>query len=165
MGDQNIVQGKIRNVQFHSTTSEILCWRSLQTCKLLENMNVIESYIETIKILDIKCHLMGSRAILDMLMATFEAENNRLQRYSCIGVQQAYDIYLSYSNSANPSQRVSDKNHKKAFKEFLCHPKYGLCIYIYDNQIFLRRDDVDLDVFFKFQLSNVDNPDKKKDLI
>ena len=89
VGEQNIVQGKIRNAQVHSTTGEILCWRSLQTCKLLENMNVIESYIETIKILDIKCHLMGSRAILDMLMATFEAENNPLQLYSCIGPKQA----------------------------------------------------------------------------
>ena len=73
-------------------------------------------------------------------MATFDAKNGLLQRHSCICMQQAYEIYLSYSNSANPSLRITDKNRKRALKEFLHHPKYGLCIYIYDSQIIRRHD-------------------------
>ena len=141
-------RAQVRSDQFH-LGDEILYWRSLQTCLLVDNMEVLERHIRTVKHCNILGHLKGARSILDMLLMTSESSDGLTKRESCICLHRAYKIYLSHSNIADPALYVRDKNHKRAFKEFLCHPKYGLCIYIYENQIILKPDFVDLDKFFE----------------
>ena len=50
--------------------------------------------------------------------------------------------------------QLSSKDERKRFKELLCHPRYGLCIYITENQcnkkfIVLRPDEFDLELFLE----------------
>ena len=40
------------------------------------------------------------------------------------------------------------KHEKKRFKELICHPQYGLCVYvIMDKFVVLRSDDIDMEEF------------------
>ena len=153
MACRNNVRTKIRSSQIKSGDN-IIFWRSLQTCKLVENMDVLERHIKAIKNVDILGHLKATTAILEMLMATSQSGDGLLKRVSCISLDKAYNLYLSYANVPNPHLLVKDRNYKQSFKEFICHPKYGLCIYIYENTIILRPDDIDLDKFFILQHAN-----------
>ena len=43
---------------------------------------------------------------------------------------------------------------KKRFRELICHPKYGLCVYIVmDKFILLRSDDIDLEFSWKTSIN------------
>lgn len=45
---------------------------------------------------------------------------------------------------------LADRHKKKMFTDLICHPKYGLPVYVVQNQyIVLRSGEVDLDLFLE----------------
>ena len=61
----------------------------------------------------------------------------------------AFSLFLSYQEYER-ARRLSDHGRKMEFKEFLCHPKYGIPVYILSNKFTaLRSYDVDYKELFK----------------
>ena len=68
-------------------------------------------------------------------------------------VDEGFSLFASY-NLKSSIKQPNSKDERKRFKELLCHPRYGLCIYITENHcnkkfIVLRPDEFDLELFLE----------------
>ena len=125
-------------------------WKSLQACRLSENMTVIDDHIRRINSPQILGHLKAMKAILEMLFTTSPGDDDKLCRTTVIPFDYGYQLYLSYSY-VNPEGLMNNFEYRNDFKVFLCHEKFGLCVYIFQGNIILKPDDIDLDNLFKLQ--------------
>lgn len=133
---------------------------SQQTCALSENETILSTRIDSLeghvnKIAEKFSptetnvnNLKGLRAIFQILMANIDC-NDRTTRCSYMDFEEAFAMFLSF----HPSKTTGSlKNHeeKKAFKELLCHPNYGLAVYIILNKfIVLKSSETDLEYFME----------------
>ena len=116
--------------------------KSLQTCYLKDNMKVLDEHIAKLNLEETLSHLRGLKAVLQMLQGQLPNEN-------FMDFNEAFALFLSYSKDTS-SLDLGERHKRKRFKELLCHPKYGLCIYVVmEKFIVLRADDVDLEFFFE----------------
>ena len=102
--------------------------------------------IERIKQPVLRGHIRGARAVLEMLLCA-PLSGDICRRRSFLSFDHAYEIFLSINPVPEYSHNAEMRRH---FREFICSEKYGLCVYIYKDQILLRSDDVDLDGFLSF---------------
>ncbi|CAB4016395.1 Hypothetical predicted protein [Paramuricea clavata] len=105
---------------------------SLQSCKLKENLSVLEDKIAKVSSgSQLWEHLRGLRAILDSLLANVACSNGSTRVASYIEFEEAYHLFLGYCTFG--STNIKDTDKKKHFKEMLLHPNYGLCVYLVDT--------------------------------
>ena len=141
-------------IRSHLNQNQVVL-KSLQSCKLSDNLSVLETKIKNISLdTSFAEHLRGLRAILDCLLAKVNCVDGSTRVVSYIDFGEAFNLYKSYSSlrqigSAN-IQTLYDQ--RKRFKELLLHPEFGLCVYVISfrsNQwITLRSDDLDFEEFF-----------------
>ena len=99
-------------------------------------------------------HLKGLRAIWQILTATVPEVTGRERRISYMDFEEAFSLYSGYSTQGHDSSDL--KNSRKRFKELLCHPQYGLCIYVVKNRfIVIKSSESDLELFFNQLLSSI----------
>ena len=124
---------------------DVIFMQSSQTCRLFQNMDIIDHSIRVINNPDILRHLKvkGAKAILEVLFSTYLCHRGYQKITSSISFDYGHKLFLSYANVDNPQDLLNNKDHKKRFKEFLCHQKFGLCVYFYQDMIILKPDDVD----------------------
>ena len=131
-------------------------WKSLQNCRIGENLDVINSFIKQYTNNQTHCellfHLQGLKAILEILLADIP-HGNRTVRLSFMTFDEGFSLFASY-NPKSSIMQLNSKDERKRFKELLCHPWYGLCIYITENHcnkkfIVLRPDEFDLKLFLE----------------
>ena len=68
-------------------------------------------------------------------------------RDTYIDFTEAFELYMAYSDTKS-TLALEMKHEKKRFKELICLPQYGLCVYvIIDKFVVLRSDDIDIDEF------------------
>ena len=131
---------------------------SCQSCFMKDNMCVLEHHISRLNHPNISDdsrtlvnHLKGLRAVLQMLLSTIPTKTNKTQRdiqLSYMEFEDALGLYLAYNSDTTPFH-IKLKTERKRFKEMLCHPKYGLCVYILmDKYVVLKADDTDMELFF-----------------
>ena len=145
--------------------------KSLQKCYLKENMKLLESHIDGLENNTesatgngLMSHLKGLRAVLQVLLCQIPTEQGKEVRQSYITFDEAFGLYLAYSEKKT-LLTLDIKHEKKRFRELICHPKYGLFVYIVmDKFILLRSDDIDLEFFmedfykqFTFESSTAEN--------
>ena len=81
---------------------------------------------------------------------------------------EAYELFLGFQ--LGTSVEKSTTSDRKRFKELLCHPEHGLCVYIAEfpeqGKIFLvlRPDDVDLEQFLQAVVDTLQRPLKMERL-
>ena len=139
---KNASRSNLRNFQPCSGTQRIF-WRSLQTCSLSQNMQVLDEAIDRIKREDLLGHIKGAKAVLEVLMCA-PLSGDTCRRRSYLDFDRALEIFLSYSAAAVVPEQSKNSDTRKHFREFICSERYGLCVYVYKNTILLRPDDVDL---------------------
>ena len=105
-------------------------WKSLQNCRIGENLDVINSFIKQYTNnqthSELLFHLQGLKAILEILLADIP-HGNRTVRLSFMTFDEGFSLFASY-NLKSSIMQLSSKDGRKRFKELLCHPRYGLCI-------------------------------------
>ena len=73
-------------------------------------------------------------------------------------------LFSSY-HEYERARRLSDHGRKMEFKEFLCHPKYGIPVYILSNEFtVLRSYDADYEELFKELLNRREKVSDDSDL-
>ena len=75
-------------------------------------------------------HIHALLYINERLHARVPDENNIDKSSSFVTFTKGYQIFLRFSYEQNVTVLVNDRHTKKRFREFLFHPKYGLCVYI-----------------------------------
>ena len=121
--------------------------KSLQSCLLSENLQLIEDKISKIKDPCRMRNLSVLRYILDCLTAKLSL-NGRDAALSYMLFSEAFDIYKSHISQEE--MRLSGDGYlKDDLRNLLCHPDYGLCIYLLRRPkrkeiIILRPDHIDL---------------------
>ena len=141
-------------IRSHLNQNQVVL-KSLQSCKLSDNLSGLETKIKNISWdTSFAEHLRGLRAILDCLLAKVNCVDGSTRVVSYIDFGEAFNLYKSYSSlrqigSAN-IQTLYDQ--RKRFKELLLHPEFGLCVYVIsfrsNHWITLRSDDLDFEEFF-----------------
>ena len=105
-------------------------------------------------------HLRGLRAVLQMLLTVFPTNFGRDTQLSYMKCEDALALFLAYNPDSTPLH-MRLKTERKHFKELLCHPKFGLCVYIVLEQfIVLKSDETDLEEFFYDFLKSLQEQDK-----
>ena len=122
---------------------------SLQTCYLQDNMKVLDEHKAKLNLEETLSHLRGLKAVLQMLQGQLPNENGKDTKQSSMDFNETFALFLSYSKDTS-SLDLGQRHKRKRFKELLCHPKYGLCVYVVMKKfIVLRADDVDLEFLFE----------------
>ena len=95
------------------------------------------------------------KAVLEILLAVLPGDDEIMRRKTIVPVDYGYKLFLSYENHANPASLIHNMEYKNSFRLFLS--KYGLCAYIFQGNIILKPDDIDLDNVFiaQFDVINV----------
>ena len=123
---------------------------SLQTCGFEENKQILEENIQKAQLSRNLSHLRnlrGLHAILLHLM-TNTCNNMKVSRLSYMALNEAFTLFLSFNENATKNF-IKDLNRKKQFKDLLCHPVFGLSVYIiYGEFVLLKSPDTDLQSFF-----------------
>ena len=101
---------------------------SLQTCTLSENRGKIEAKLETVIKPPMRRNLHVLQYILDCLTAKVPLNGNA-SMLSFMKFDEAFNIYKSFFTAADNISR-SDKELKDHLRILLCHPEFGLCIYL-----------------------------------
>ena len=134
--------------------------KSLQKCCLKENLNVLTKFIDKKSNKEIVDHLRGMRAVLQALLAQVPTPQGIEIKQSYMSFDDAFILYLGYSTEKT-SASLHLKHEKKRFKELICHPDYGLCVYIVmDSYIVLKSDDVDIEEFIESLISVIKNKER-----
>lgn len=128
--------------------------KSLQPCGISQIKLVLDKAVtqcET-KRPEFLAHLKGLRAVLQILLAELPARDTITVRKSYSSFEDAFELFQAYSLSTDSEEYCKDG--KKRFRELLCHPNYGLPVYIINHAIkgeyiLLRPDGVDLEDFFE----------------
>ena len=94
---------------------------------------------------------------------TYSISHQRFGRdtqLSYMKYEDALALFLAYNPESTPLH-TRLKTERKHFKELLCHPKFGLCVYIVLEQfIVLKSDETDLEKFFYDFLKSLQEQDK-----
>ena len=152
MDVHNKLRSKIRECSSVSEHVRV----SLQTCHILKYEDILTeriSYVEQKLSLthENQAHsqsLRGLRAILQILLANVEIPGKTVQ-HSFLNFEDAFALFLSFKVDAL-NEMLADRHQKKMFTDHICHPKYGIPVYIVKNQyIVLRLGEVDLDLFLE----------------
>ncbi|KXJ23812.1 hypothetical protein AC249_AIPGENE11233 [Exaiptasia diaphana] len=124
---------------------------SLQRCTIRDNFACLEDCICKSKNDLLVQNLRGLQAVLDVLQCETDSEN---QVQSFMPFEDAFELFLGFQEGK--SLETATSSDRKAFKEILCHPEHGLCVYIVhvDNTnesalVVLRPDDVDMACFIE----------------
>ena len=156
----------IRSQSNFATCSKV----SLQSCTISENELLVTKRIELIKSTWIKplssenevhlWNLQGLRAVWQMLIAETEV-NGVSSRNSFIYFDEALELFSSFNLHAT-KHSLSDRETQKRFKDLLCRPKYGPCVYIVmDSFILLKSDEVNVSRFFDELVRNILSEEKQ----
>ena len=120
---------------------------SLQPCFLLDNVNVLENEIK--KTAAGSAHfytLTGLLRVLEELLCICYL-NGKQRRRSYVTEEEAFALFLS-CNTRSSNHDLTRGDLRQNFRELLCHPKYGLCVYVVvGHYVVLRPDHVDLELF------------------
>ena len=77
----------------------------------------------------------------------------------------AFSLFLAFSPSKS-HLALQQKYERKHFKEFICHPRYGLCVYVVGELfVVLKPDNIDIENFIEaliMQISVDSREDEKK---
>ena len=66
-----------------------------------------------------------------------------------VSISEAFDhsLFLAFSPSKS-HLALQQKRERKHFKEFICHPRYGLCVYVVGELfVVLKPDNIDIENF------------------
>ena len=151
--DKNSHNAARAGVRKHSRVSPNVVV-SLQSCDLKDNSSVLESKIDKAENEKHRQRLQGLKAILDVLLSQIDNSGNVMPDYtqSFMSFSDAFEQFLGFQPGTSIETAISDE--RKNFKELLCHPDNGLCVYIVFNPftgnsfIALRPDEVSLGNFF-----------------
>eukprot|EP00794_Sanderia_malayensis_P008470 gene8470-9377_t len=152
MDVHNILRSKIHEC---SRVSEYIRV-SLQTCHILKCEDILTERITYVEQKLSSTHenqahsqsLKGLRAILQILLANVEFSGKTL-RHSFLKFDDAFALFLSFKVDA-VNEMLADRHQKKMLTDHICHPKYGIPVYVVQNQyIVLRSGEVDLDLFLE----------------
>ena len=107
-------------------------------------------------------HLKGLKAILQTLLADSPVTNSDgmikiYAKKSFIKFEEAFELFSGYATEQDCYFQVKSftmQDKRKHFRELLCHPSFGLCVYIVSHNlrsqyIVLRPDEVDFELFFE----------------
>ena len=145
----NTLRTEIREQSMGTADGNIRILKSLQTCYLKDNMKVLDEHIAKLNLEETLSHLRGLKAVLQILQGQLPNENGKDTKQSFMDFNEAFALFLSCSKDTS-SLDLGQRHKRKRFKELLCHPKYGLCVYVVmEKFIVLRADDVDLEIFFE----------------
>ena len=131
--------------------------RSMQTCSIKDNLEILNDQISKLCKDEVKRninlslinHLKGLRAILQMLIVQIpsQQQHGKEIRNTNMDFTEAFELYTAYSDTKS-TLALEMKHEKKRLKELICHPQYGLCVYvIMDKFVVLRSDDIDMEEF------------------
>ena len=119
-------------------------------------------------------NLKGMQAVLQVLMANVDLQGKTYKtlRLSYMEFNEAFALFLSYNTTATTAM-LSDRGQRKMFIDLICHPIYGIPVYVVKKQyLLLKSSDVDLDLFFedffsdeRNQADNGLSPDEINDVI
>ena len=104
----------------------------MQPCQLKDNIDVLNNHIENIKNVQLLCHLKGLTSVLMMLMAQVPVEKGKEIAQSFLTFDEAFSLFLAFSPSKS-HLALQQKHERKHSKEFICHPRYGLCVYVVEE--------------------------------
>ena len=129
-------------------------------CKLVEQ-NICDSDVNRKSHL---YHLKGLRAVLEMMVAKVPSKHpNKDITISFISFHEAFDLFLGHTPEVSILQQGT-RHLRKRFMELLCHPKFGLSVYIiYDRFIVLKSNDVDLQLFLGAFIEYMEQKNECKD--
>ena len=89
-----------------------------------------------------------------MLLASYSFEDGRDVRLSYMKLTDAFSLFLAYQPSSN-QMSIKAKERKDHFKYLVCHPKFGLSVYIVKEEyLVLRPKDIDLELFLEEFIQN-----------
>ena len=77
-------------------------------------------------------NLCGLLAVFQCLMANI-SESNKISRLSYMNLEEAFTLFLSYHEDTT-EYFIRDPHRRNQFKELLCHPNYGLGVYIVSGE-------------------------------
>ena len=118
--------------------------RSCQSCDPEVNLKILNSHISQLEISKSSIteaqvnHLRGLRAVLQILLASYSFEDGRDVRLSYMKLTDAFSLFLAYQPSSN-QMSIKAKERKDHFKYLVCHPKFGLSVYIVKEEYLLLR--------------------------
>ena len=94
--------------------------KSQQPCMIKDNLNILNQHIASLNSTEIKNHLKGLKAILEMLLVQVPSLKGSSVRQSYMPFDEAFGLFMSYSpNAVNESSNA--RYQRKRFKELLCH--------------------------------------------
>ena len=104
---------------------------SLQSCKLSENRNILESQLSKLNDPNRRDTISSLIYILDSLLARVPDDVGWPKVESYMNFEEGYEIYVSFRNKSDlvattPASRLK----KQHFQNRLLHPTSGLCFYI-----------------------------------
>jgi hypothetical protein len=128
-GSSNSLRAQIRHLSRKSENVR----KSLQACGLTNNRDVLKGHIERLEktqiIKSFVYHLKGIYAVLELLQAHIPTASGQDIVQSYLSFNEAFSLYISYDLTSLPS-KLKQQHVKERFRELLCHPRYGLCVYI-----------------------------------
>ena len=117
-------------IQSHSNQNEFVL-TSLQSCKLNENLSVLQRKIERTSFgSSLAEHLQGLQAILDCLLAKVHDVDDSIRVGSYISFEEAFSLFKGYSSLQHGGVNIKTCDQRKRFKELLLHPEFGLCVHV-----------------------------------
>lgn len=138
--------------------------KSLQPCTVPQNVNVLLDVKVSLKSVPESNKINGLLAVLEhLLLMKIDESGNEIPNNFLL-FDDALELFLSYdTDNVSDTKNINDRQR---FKHALLHPKYGLCVYIFNpvgtvggGYIILRSDDVDLSSFLNELSSDIN---KKK---
>ena len=90
-----------------------------------------------------------------MLMAQVPFEKGKEITQSFLTFDEAFSLFLAFSPSKS-HLALQQKHERKHFKEFICHPRYGLCVYVVGELfVVLKPDNIDIENFIEALIMQV----------
>ena len=142
---QNVLRSQLRL----RSRIEKNVWRSLQPCKVVDNISVLKNRVVNFSESNpTRKHVEAFVQIMEMLTSQVPHSSGAEFSQAWLPFNEAYSVFLSYSHpNHNCNHLLDDKDLRKQFKDLLLHPEFGLCVYVVEGHgqqyLILRADDVD----------------------
>lgn len=105
-------------------------FKSLQPCTILENEKVLQEVKASLKSVAEINKVSGLLAVLEHLLLTKISEDGKEVPNSYLKFEDALELFLGFDTGYVPGTKAS--YDVKRLRYALLHPKYGLCVYIFN---------------------------------
>lgn len=145
--------------------------KSLQSCSLLENGNLLKDIKQSLKSEQEKEKIDGLLAVLKQLLTTRISQDGNEIPNCYLKFAEALELFLGFDTDYVPGTRTT--NDTQRFQHALLHPKYGLSVYLFNpirgdgGYIIAKSNEIDLSAFlvcFGDEISEVTPKEKRLEL-